>query len=107
MKNLILILVALVSLNLMAATQTCKEQVQNQVDSVTASDYNVELEGITKNQTSFDSNIYDSGISFNLANKNIKTFRANSSAMGCYGTEYVVFDETSCTVQAIGNGYCD
>lgn len=107
MKKLILILIGLASFSLMAANHTCQDQVQDQVNEVTAFDYSIEIEDLTSNQSSFNAEIYDSGISFSLSDENIKTFSADSSAMGCYGTEYIVFDETSCIVLAIGNGYCD
>jgi hypothetical protein len=107
MKNLIVILISLTCLNLMAANDPCQDEVQGQVDALTASDYSIDVKGVIKNQSSFNANIYNSEIPFNSANQNIKTFRADSSAIGCYGSEYIVVDETSCQVLAIGNGYCD
>jgi hypothetical protein len=88
----------------------CVEQVQKQIEDVYATGYYLEIFDSTelklKNVNLISDYIY---IADEAATNNPETsvYRAESSAAGCYGYEFVLFDQKDCRLLAFGGGYCD
>ncbi|OFZ48992.1 MAG: hypothetical protein A2381_15400 [Bdellovibrionales bacterium RIFOXYB1_FULL_37_110] len=77
-----------------------------------ASDYIVTMESNQAYPTSSDMLHGDFSYKLNedevdLNSPKYKTFIASSSAIGCFGSEFVVFEQATCTLVAIGGGYCE
>jgi hypothetical protein len=103
--------IALFSLLFSINTFACAEQVQKQISEVNqAQDYSIEIMDTTvtslKNISLISDYLYVADEAA-ILNPETAVYHAESSAMGCYGFEYVLFDKKDCRLLAFGGGYCD
>jgi hypothetical protein len=93
-----------------ANASTCVESVQAQLDERYNSGYFLEIrdeEPRTLGTTRLISDFMFVADEAATQNPETPVYRAESSAAGCYGYEFVLFDQESCQVLAVGGGYCD
>ncbi len=102
--------IALFSLLLSLSSMACVEEVQKQIEEVYNTGYFVEIsspsEQKLKDLRLISEFLYVADESA-ILNPETDVYAADSSAPGCYGYEYVLFDKNECRLLAIGGGYCD
>lgn len=106
MKTFITLFTLLFSLS----SFSCVEEVQRQIEEVYNTSYYLEIssqeEQKLKDLHLISEFIYVADESA-LQNPETAAYAADSSAPGCYGYEYVLFDKKDCRLLAFGGGFCD
>lgn len=106
MKNFIALFTLLFSLS----SFSCVEEVQRQIEEVNNTSYFLEISS-DEEQKLKDLHLMNEFIfvadESALDNPETSAYAADSSAPGCYGFEYVLFDKKDCRLLAFGGGFCD
>ena len=106
MKNIFSLLLLTFSLSSIA----CVEEVQKQIEEVYNTSYFLEITSSEQRELK-DLNLNGQFIyiadSSAIQDPETAVYIADSSAAGCYGFEYVLFDQKDCSLVAFGGGYCD
>ncbi len=88
----------------------CVEELQKQIESVYNTSYFIEITDQSEQKLK-DLNLLSEFLyvadEAAIENPETTVYAADSSAAGCYGYEYVLFDQKDCRLLAIGGGYCD
>jgi len=114
MKSLLLFILTLMIMNTSMASDSCFNKVKAQVSSeFLQNSYNIEMNDDTPIRVSEDDLMSDTvyeTVDFDLEvldDSDVYSYFADSSAMGCYGFEYVIYKKSTCKLLAVGGGYCD
>lgn len=106
MKTLITLTTLLFSLSSFA----CVEEVQKQIEEVYNTSYYLEIapqEAQKLQDLRLQSEFIYVADQSALNDPQTSVYAADSSAAGCYGYEYVLFDQKDCRLIAFGGGFCD
>jgi hypothetical protein len=102
--------IALLTLLFSFSGFACVEEVQKQIEEVYNTSYFLEISSQEEKQLK-DLHLISEFIfvadESALENPETAAYAADSSAPGCYGYEYVLFDKKDCRLLAFGGGFCD
>jgi hypothetical protein len=96
------------------ASSNCFNKVKQQVSAEFLQDsYSIEMtndksfkisEDDFMSDTIYETDDFDTSA---VNEEDVYAYHADSSAMGCYGFEYVIYQKSTCKLLAVGGGYCD
>lgn len=102
--------ITLISLLFSLSGVACVEEVQKQIEEVYNTSYYLEISSDEEKQLKdlhLQSEFIFVADESALENPETAAYAADSSAPGCYGYEYVLFDKKDCRLLAFGGGFCD